>query len=378
MPAVTPVLSQVVNFSAAPDARSAASDAAEQPFGNVLARQMNRQESSAPAETEGGEAGAATQSEDSVQDRQAAASPWLAMLQQIPAQQIVSPPEVPDGEDVAGDVLDQSGDPQGWWLQLAQGGALPATQPGLAGEADAPQKTGALQQAAMVSAQAGKDLPSAEMTGVAREALAGQALPSGTGGGFVDELAGQLESLDAAKSQQPVPSAMLQPQRVELAQAERPETVAQHVVREPVGDARWGDAVAQRVSLMLGRQEQQIDMQLNPPHLGPMEVRLTLGSDQASVVFASQHAAVREALAAATPRLSALLADQGIQLANVQVASDSLQQHAQQQANQQAASGGRQDGRYQVFRDAAAPAAESHLVGELSIPVARSGVSFYV
>jgi flagellar hook-length control protein FliK len=107
-----------------------------------------------------------------------------------------------------------------------------------------------------------------------------------------------------------------------------------HYLETPVQDARWGDAVAQRVSLMLGKQEQQIEMQLNPPNLGPMEVRLNLGGEQASIVFTSQHAAVREALAAATPKLTALLADQGIVLSNVQVASDSLQQQ-QQQAQRQ-------------------------------------------
>ncbi|WP_157315225.1 flagellar hook-length control protein FliK [Chitinibacter sp. GC72] len=108
-------------------------------------------------------------------------------------------------------------------------------------------------------------------------------------------------------------------------------------IETPVHDARWSDAVAQRVSLMLGKQEQQIEMQLNPPNLGPMEVRLNLGSEQASVIFTSQHAAVREALAAATPKLTALLADQGIVLQNVQVASDSLQQQQQNAFSQQQA-----------------------------------------
>ncbi|MBM5573744.1 flagellar hook-length control protein FliK [Deefgea sp. CFH1-16] len=109
-----------------------------------------------------------------------------------------------------------------------------------------------------------------------------------------------------------------------------------HHLAEPVGQMRWGDALAQRVGLMLGRQEQQIQMQLNPAHLGPMEVQLNVAQDQASVVFSSQNAAVRDALAAAMPRLTALLAEQGFTLSNVQVASDTLQQqhHQQQQAQQ--------------------------------------------
>ncbi|WP_028453346.1 flagellar hook-length control protein FliK [Chitinilyticum aquatile] len=155
-------------------------------------------------------------------------------------------------------------------------------------------------------------------------------------------------------------------------------------VSEPVGSGRWGDAVAQRVGLMLGRGEQQIDMQLNPPHLGPMEVRLNLGNEQASVVFTSQHAAVREALAAATPKLTALLADQGIQLVDVKVASDSLQQqhHQQQQAAQQQS--------YPNEQGTARAAASYAFAGQdavmanvseglsVRLPVARGGVSLYV
>ncbi|WP_158380810.1 flagellar hook-length control protein FliK [Chitinilyticum litopenaei] len=155
-------------------------------------------------------------------------------------------------------------------------------------------------------------------------------------------------------------------------------------IPEPVGSGRWGDAIAQRVGLMLGKQEQQIDMQLNPPHLGPMEVRLNLGGEQASVVFTSQHAAVREALAAATPRLTALLADQGIHLVDVQVASDSLQQQQQQQqqaAQQQASRQGSGHERHALAYGARLGGdggVSETVLSEMRVPVARSGVSLYV
>lgn len=151
----------------------------------------------------------------------------------------------------------------------------------------------------------------------------------------------------------------------------------------PVQDARWGEVVAQRVSMMLGK-EQQIEMQLNPPNLGPMEVRLNLGDEQASVIFTSQHAAVREALAAATPKLTALLADQGIVLQNVQVASDSLQQQQQNAFQQQ------QGNRYnhsqpvapmgnEVFAQGVGSAAERILtLNDLRVPVGSTRVSLFV
>jgi len=158
-----------------------------------------------------------------------------------------------------------------------------------------------------------------------------------------------------------------------------------HTVAEPVGSSRWGDAVAQRVSMMLQDKHQQIDMQLNPPHLGPMEVRLTMSGEQASVVFSSQHASVREALAAATPRLTMLLADQGIQLSNVQVASDSLNQHAQQQAQQQASSQQMEQQQHQSrSRQFAGNPIDNYSDGvprvmmDVHVPVARSGLNLYV
>lgn len=160
-----------------------------------------------------------------------------------------------------------------------------------------------------------------------------------------------------------------------------------HHIATPVGESRWGDAVAQRVGLMLGRQEQKIEMQLTPPNLGPMEVRLNLAQDQASVVFSSQNAAVREALAAAMPRLTTLLADQGFTLTNVQVASDSLQQHQQQQhQNQQAANGSgfnqQQNGSRDlgsIYGNQTGYAGEvMQELGPMRLPVAKGGLSLFV
>ena len=148
-------------------------------------------------------------------------------------------------------------------------------------------------------------------------------------------------------------------------------------VQEPVGSDKWGAAVAQQVSIMVGKQEQHMEMQLNPPNLGPMEVKLSIAQDQASVIFTSQHANVREALAAATPKLTALLADQGITLTNVQVASDSLNQQAQQQAQQQQQSGNHRRSAFASGDDGNTPQL-TRISGEVRLPVAKSGLNLYV
>ncbi|MCB5196337.1 flagellar hook-length control protein FliK [Deefgea salmonis] len=160
-----------------------------------------------------------------------------------------------------------------------------------------------------------------------------------------------------------------------------------HHLAEPVGQMRWGDALAQRVGLMLGRQEQQIQMQLNPAHLGPMEVQLNVAQDQASVVFSSQNAAVRDALAAAMPRLTALLAEQGFTLSNVQVASDTLQQHQQQQAGhnqsqgmnqgQQQAQNGREPG-FTYGMATGLVDEKSQDISTVRLPIQKGGLNLFV
>lgn len=86
-----------------------------------------------------------------------------------------------------------------------------------------------------------------------------------------------------------------------------------------VGEAGWHQAVADRVMMMVGREQQTVELRLNPAHLGPMEVKLSLNHDQASVSFIANHAAVRDALEQAIPRLRDMLGQQDIQLVQADV-----------------------------------------------------------
>lgn len=99
-----------------------------------------------------------------------------------------------------------------------------------------------------------------------------------------------------------------------------------------VGSAEWGGAVGEKVVWMANQSHQVAELHLNPPNLGPLEVRLTISNDQASALFVSHHFAVREAIEAALPRLREMLADNGITLGNVSVGSESF---SQQQASDQ-------------------------------------------
>ena len=99
-----------------------------------------------------------------------------------------------------------------------------------------------------------------------------------------------------------------------------------------VGSAEWGGAVGEKVVWMANQSHQVAELHLNPPNLGPLEVRLTISNDQASALFVSHHSAVREAIETALPRLREMLADNGITLGNVSVGAESF---SQQQASDQ-------------------------------------------
>lgn len=113
-----------------------------------------------------------------------------------------------------------------------------------------------------------------------------------------------------------------------------------------VGAPGWGNELGQKVVWMVGQQKQSAELQLNPPHLGPLEVRLTLNQDQMTATFVSHNAAVRDAIETAMPRLREMLSDNGIALGNVMVGAESFAQQQQQQQQQQAATqqGGRGTG----------------------------------
>lgn len=104
----------------------------------------------------------------------------------------------------------------------------------------------------------------------------------------------------------------------------------------PVGQPDWGKAVGERIQWMLGKQIQEAEVKLNPPHLGPLEVRVSLQHDQANVSFLASQAPTREALEAALPRLREMFGEANLSLVNVDVGQ---RQGSGQQA-QTGASGG--------------------------------------
>ena len=98
----------------------------------------------------------------------------------------------------------------------------------------------------------------------------------------------------------------------------------------PLGQNGWHDEVGQKLTWMAGSNRQQADLVLTPPHLGRIEVSLTMNGDQATAIFTSSNPAVREALESSLQRLREVLADAGVSLGQAQVGSESPHQSSRQ------------------------------------------------
>lgn len=95
-----------------------------------------------------------------------------------------------------------------------------------------------------------------------------------------------------------------------------------------IQNANWSQQMTQQVSYMIKGGFQQAEIKLNPANLGPMEIKLSMNDDNASVNFVTQHAQVRDALDAALPRLKEMLEQQGLNLSDANVSTQSEQQQA--------------------------------------------------
>jgi len=98
---------------------------------------------------------------------------------------------------------------------------------------------------------------------------------------------------------------------------------------ENIQNSNWSQQLTQQVSYMVRGGVQQAEVRLNPAHLGPMEIKLSINDDQATVNFVTQHAPVRDAVDAALPRLKEMLEQQGLNLAGADVSTQSEQKQAE-------------------------------------------------
>lgn len=110
---------------------------------------------------------------------------------------------------------------------------------------------------------------------------------------------------------------------LQLAEPARSLATAPVRVNTPVGAPEWNSEFAQKIVWMAGEKQHSAELHLNPPDLGPVNIKLSVDENQIRAIFTSPHGEVRQAIEDALPRLREVLADSGITLGNASVTSDS-------------------------------------------------------
>ncbi len=153
-------------------------------------------------------------------------------------------------------------------------------------------------------------------------------------------MAGHAESADApVAASMPVQfSAQQAPERKGELTSPAPAPVAGTPLDDPVAFGRRGFSsdLGDRVLWMATNNRQVAELRVDPPHLGPIEVRLSIDGEQANVSLVAAHAGVREALQSSIPRLQDMIHSIGLELGNVSVGGE-----AQPGSHEQADGGSR-------------------------------------
>jgi len=101
---------------------------------------------------------------------------------------------------------------------------------------------------------------------------------------------------------------------------------------KPLSHPEWNKDLGERIVWMNSRAIPSAEIRLNPPHLGPISVRVDVSDDQATVVFTAQHAAVRETLEASIPKLREMMSAQQLNLAEVNISQGSASDQGRSQS----------------------------------------------
>lgn len=130
-------------------------------------------------------------------------------------------------------------------------------------------------------------------------------------------------------------TASIAPVTTAFSAAQSSQPVAAPVVSAPLGSHEWQQNISQHVTLFTRQGQQSAELRLHPEELGQVQISIKLEDNQAQLHLVSAHSHVRQALEAALPVLRTQLAENGIQLGQSNISSESFAGQQQQQSSQQ-------------------------------------------
>lgn len=148
-------------------------------------------------------------------------------------------------------------------------------------------------------------------------------------------LSGNVESLSRGEGSTQQPDldleTLLPNSQVMRRDMAAPATNATYQTAVPVevGKPGWADGVIDKVMWMSAQNASKAEIALDPPELGPLQVRVSTQGDQTTISFNSAHGTVRDALDQSLPRLREMMENQGFSHVDVDVSGEDRQYYAQ-------------------------------------------------
>ena len=108
------------------------------------------------------------------------------------------------------------------------------------------------------------------------------------------------------------------------------KTVASNLtMSSALGTSGWDGELLGRVNMLIKGGIQEAKIQLSPPEMGRLEIKVSTEGDSAKIMFSVDNIAAKDAIEQAIPRLRELLEQGGLQLAHSEVADHSQSNQGQ-------------------------------------------------
>lgn|GEM_PF-1613441 len=110
--------------------------------------------------------------------------------------------------------------------------------------------------------------------------------------------------------------------------AQATENATRHQLHSAVGSHQWATELGNKLTMLATKDTQSATLHMSPADLGPVQVRIDMNQNQASVWFTAEHAETRSALEQSLPRLREMFTQQGMSLTDAGVFGDRQRQQA--------------------------------------------------
>ncbi|MBV7298552.1 flagellar hook-length control protein FliK [Enterovibrio paralichthyis] len=160
--------------------------------------------------------------------------------------------------------------------------------------------------------------------------------------------------------------------------------MAQTPLQMSQNQAEAANALSERVNMMMSKNLKHVDIRLDPPELGRMQIKLSMNNDQATVQFTVSNQAARDMVEQSMPRLREMMQQQGLQLAQSSVQQQDAGgrqafngQQAQTGDGQQGGQHSQSDGSRSGWGDSEQDSEHLGLNRELYVNTSKDRVDYY-